>query len=157
MNRADFIKLIGAESANAEFLPVAFLLRSGYGCAGHYNSALNEELQDTCVLLNARLIEIRQGQSTGHRPTIQDFNEFLEEIVLDFYELEDAEQTHAKGDLYAKPIPLTAIPFEEISVIYPVPHMGTLMQRVKEEKKRSPRFLDFDKSVILRLLRTKLW
>lgn len=157
MNRADFIKLIGAESANAEFLPVAFLLRSGYGCAGHYNESLNKDLTGACVLLNARLIEIRGAQSSGHRPTIQDFNEFLEEIVLDFYELEEGEGSKAKSDLYGKPIPLTAIPFEEIAVIYPVPQMGALMQQVKKEKKRVPRFLDFDQSELLRLLRIKLW
>lgn len=157
MNRADFVKLIGAESANAEFLPVAFLLRSGYGCAGHYNESLNKDLTGACVLLNARLIEIRGAQSTGNRPSIQDFNEFLEEIVLDFYELEDGEGSKTKSDLYGKPIPLTAIPFEEIAVIYPVPQMGALMQQVKKEKKRVPRFLDFDQSEFLRLLRIKLW
>ena len=83
MNRQDFLKLVGAES-NADYLPVAFLLRNGYACAGYYHSAVNEDLVDTCVLLNVHLIELHGDNRAPGQPTIYDFNDFLEEIVMDF-------------------------------------------------------------------------
>ena len=36
MGRDDFIKLIGADSGNAEYLPVAFLLKSAYAGLGYF-------------------------------------------------------------------------------------------------------------------------
>ena len=86
MNREDFIKLVGAASAKAEYLPVAFLLRNGYACAGYYHSAVNEDLNSTCVLLNARLIELQAENRVSGQPSINDFNDFLEEVVAGFSE-----------------------------------------------------------------------
>jgi hypothetical protein len=52
---------------------------------------------------------------------------------------------------------LTAIPFEQIAVVYPVAHISTLMRLAEPHHSRLPTFLDFDKSEFLGLLRTKLW
>ena len=172
MNRKDLIKLIGAESGDVDYLPVAFLLRTGYACAGFYNAKVNEDFSETCVLLNAHLIELKEASTTGHRPKIEDFGEFLEEVVVSYYESKDAEAHVPLNEAYGKSIPLTAIPFDEIAVIYPVAHIESLMRRAKEQRKtvaastepetkgprkEIPTFLDFDKSEILGLLRTKLW
>ena len=157
MNRKDFVKVIGAASEDAEYLPVACLLRSGYGCAGYYNAALNRDLTDTCVLVNARVVQFEEPQGSGQHATIEDFNEFLEEVVMNFYKEEDKEVVPER-DLYGKSIPLTAIPYDEIALVYPVAHIGALMRRAEQQEKKVPTFLDFDnKSVIIKLLRTKLW
>lgn len=157
MNRNDFKKLIGAESEDAEYLPVACLLESGYGCAGYYNAALNADLSETCVLVNARLVEFRRPETAGQRATIEDFNEFLEEIVMNYYNEAESERA-PESDLYGKSIPLTAIPYGQIALVYPVAHIGALMRRAEKEENRVPTFLDFDrKSVVIKLLRTKLW
>lgn len=52
---------------------------------------------------------------------------------------------------------LTAIPFDQIVVIYPVAHIGALMRRAKKEAKRLPTFLDLNESEIIALLKTRLW
>lgn len=110
------------------------------------------------MLLNARLIELEIGNH-GTRPTISDFNEFLEEIVARFCAPggNGDKPTEARSDLYGKSIPLTAIAYEEIVVVYPVAHIGALMRRAEERQSNVPRFLDLDKSEIVSLLRTKLW
>jgi len=168
MNREDFLKLVGTASDNAQYLPVAFLLHNGYACAGYYHPAVNEGLHSTCVLLNARLIELQSETKTVGRPSINDFNDFLEEIVADFCKPRDQEEeAGAPSDAYGKSIPLTAIPFDQIVVVYPVAHIGALMQRAEKQQQQErdkqaepPRplgFLDLNKSEILNLLRTKLW
>jgi hypothetical protein len=156
MNRSDFIKLVGVES-KAEYLPVAFLLRNGYACAGYYHSAVNDELVDTCVLLNAQLIELRGEDHGGGHPTICDFNDFLEEIVMEYCEPDGGAQTRSHRDIYGKSIPMTAIPYDQISVVYPMAHIGALIRRAGQQRSRLPTFLDLGKSEILNLLRTKLW
>src|SRR5258708_6905784 len=71
MNKHDFSKIIGVENADAEYLPVACMLRSGYGCAGYYNAELNRDLQNTCVLVNARLVAFDNTEGNGRQATIQ--------------------------------------------------------------------------------------
>ena len=157
MNREDFKKLVGAEASTTEYLPVAFLLRSGYGCAGYYHNAVNQDLASTCVLLNAHLIELRGESQSTNRPSIGDFNEFLEEIAVNYCEPNGDGESSAHGDVYGKSIPLTAIPFDQITVVYPMAHIGALMQRSQRQEKRLPTFLDLNKSEIIALLTTKLW
>lgn len=160
MHQTDFIKLIGLESEDQEYLPVAFMLRSGYGCAGYYNSALNRDLVGTCVLLNAHLVEFRAEARDGHRATIHDFNEFLQEIVSRIYREEEGIPSDVKdSELYGRSIPLMAIDFEEIALLYPVAHITSLLRRAEESlQSQMPTFLDIgNKSVIVKLLRTKLW
>jgi len=157
MNRDDFVKLVGVASDKEQCVPVAFLLCNGYACAGYYHAAANEGLIDTCVLLNARLIELQRGHGGGNEPNIRNFNEFLEEIVVDFCKTTPRDELLPRGDTYGKSIPLTAIPFEQIAVVYPVAHIGTLMRRAEPQHSRLPTFLDFDKSEFLGLLRTRLW
>ncbi len=164
MNRDDFLKLVGVGSDNDQYVPVAFLLCNGYACAGHYNSTVNEGLTSTCVLLNARLIELQRSNSGSSQPSIQDFNEFLEEIVVGLCEPNGKGESSPRTDAYGKSIPLTAIPFEQIAVVYPVAHIGALlrraeqqMPRAEQQQSRLPSFLDLSKSELLNLLRTKLW
>jgi hypothetical protein len=161
MNKHDFSKIIGVENENAEYLPVACMLRSGYGCAGYYNAELNRDLQNTCVLVNARLVAFDNTEGNGRQATIQDFNEFLEEIVTEIYKAEETlpgeEQT---SDVYGKTIPLTAVSLDEVALVYPVAHIGTLMHRVEEDMPTAgvPTFFDFNnKSIVVKLLRTRLW
>jgi hypothetical protein len=170
MDRNDFVKLIGSGSAGSEYLPVAFLLRSGYACAGYYHPAINCDLSSTCVVLNAHLIELQGDHSSTGRPSIHDFNDFLEEIVTTFYAFEDTPpDAPIRSALYGKSIPLAAIPYDEIAVMYPVSHIGALMRRAEEmqstlppetqekQEKKVPTFLDLDRSEIISLLRAKLW
>jgi hypothetical protein len=157
MNRDDFVKLVGRTSNDDQYVPVAFLLCNGYACAGYYHSPVNKGLVDTCVLLNARLIELRGENKHGGQPTINDFNEFLEEIVVNFCEPGGKGESSPRADAYGKSIPLTAIPFEQIAVVYPIAQIGALMRRAEQQKIRPHRFLDLDKSEIVTLLRAKLW
>lgn len=163
MNRDDFIKLVGATEGQAEYLPVAFLLSNGYACAGYYHSAMNDDLNSTCVLLNARLIELRAESRITGQPSINDFNDFLEEVVAGFCESNVKSDALPRAGAYGKSIPLTAIPYEQIAVVYPVAHIGALMRRSEQQQQqdkkqhRLPTFFDLDKSEIIQLLRTKLW
>ena len=68
MNRDDFLKLVGLASDNDPYVPVAFLLRNGYGCAGYYHPTVNEGLTSTCVLLSARLIELQVATRASAHP-----------------------------------------------------------------------------------------
>lgn len=171
MNRSDFQKLVGA-SEEASYLPVAVLLKNGYACAGNFNAAVNEGLTDTCVLLNAHLIDLRDDATGGSRPTLNGFGEFLEEVVLSYAGGGDEGMPHRASDAYGKPIPLTAIPYAEMAVLYPVAQIGNLLKRTERThqpatngdgkfddapRSRVPTFLDFNKSEILRLLQTRLW
>ncbi len=159
MNREDFVKLVGTAADESQYLPVAFLLCNGYACAGYYHAAVNEGMASTCVLLNARLIEMQGEGKLSGRPSINDFNDFLEEVVVDFCEPSGENGASHHSDTYGKSIPLTAIPYDQIAVVYPVAHIGALMRRAGEqqEQRRSPSFLDLNKSEILNLIRTKLW
>ena len=154
MHPNDFLKLIGAGSAGVKYLPVALLLRSGHACAGYYHPSVNEDLEATCVLVNTHLIEL-QGSSPG-RPTINDFNEFLEEIVVNFMS-GDSTPPAPRDELLGKSIPLVAIPYDEISVVYPVAHISALMRRAEEQERKLPSFLDLNRSEIIQLLRVRLW
>jgi hypothetical protein len=157
MNRDDFLKLVGVSSGEDQHVPVAFLLCNGYACAGHYHAAINKGLASTCVLVNARLIELRGENKASGQPSINDFNEFLEEVAVKFSEPSRNGEPSPHSDAYGKSIPLTAIPFEQITVVYPIAHIGSLMRRAEQQKIRPHRFLDLDQSEIIGLLRTKLW
>lgn len=157
MNRDDFVKLVGVDSDDDHYVPVAFLLCSGYACAGYYHAATNKGLATTCVLLNARLIELRGENVISGQPSISDFNDFLEEIAVDFSQPSSNGDPSPRTDGYGKSIPLTAIPFEQIAVVYPIAHIGSLMRRAEQHKIRPHRFLDLNQSEIITLLRTKLW
>ena len=65
MHRKDFLRLAGADQQAAQYLPIALLLRSGYGCAGYYNTEINHGLDDIVVLLNARLIALNNRADGG--------------------------------------------------------------------------------------------
>jgi len=157
MTKSDFIKLVVGEE-QADYAPVAGMLESGYGFAGFFNVTLNEGLEDSCVLMNARLVDLRTGSTARSQPRIADFNEFVEEIVQHSYPSVE-EPKMPRKDVYGKSIPLAAVSFSQISVIYPVGHIGKMMENLqKKENFKLPDFLDFDnKSVILKILRTKLW
>lgn len=159
MNRADFQKLIGTANAPEEYLPVACLLRSGHGCAGFYSGLVNNDLTDTCVLLNARLVELEGDSEVRRRVT--DFSDFIEDIVATHYrddrKRSDINNTSGQD---GGVIPLTAIPFQEISLVYPVAQIARLLEQAEPHynEEAPPTFLDFNnKSIVLKALRTKLW
>ncbi len=157
MNRLDFTRLIGATQQESEYVPVACLLRSGYGVAGYFNGTLNEGMADVVVLINARLVDLRADGANSMKAQVRDFNEFLEDIVQAHYEGPEGAAI-PESDAYGKSIPLAAIDLADIAVVYPVAHISKLMRSVRDQEKKVPSFLDFDnKSVILRLLRTKIW
>lgn len=161
MNRGDFQKLIGAESKEADYLPVACLLKDGHACAGYYNSNLNRDLTDSVVLLNARLVEMHDGGQRPHgKAALDDFNEFLLEIVQRYYANPEDNPLEARADEYGYSIPLAAVPLDQVAVLYPVAHISTMLRLAQEQGQpgsRVPTFFDMDKSLVLRVLRTKLW
>lgn len=165
MNRQDFLKLIGAKSGQADYLPVACLLKTGYACAGFFNSALNDDFTNTCVLVNARLIELAGVTHETQRSAIHDFNEFIESVVTGVLQGSegDVDSLFSDDPRFGKSMPLSALSFDDIAVVYPVGHISTLMRRVEEDQTVKhagdvPTFLDFEnKSVVLKILRTKLW
>ena len=160
MNKTDFRRLIGAGNTAEEYLPVACLLSTGYGCAGYYSSLVNDDLEDTCVLLNARLVELDRVEGSRH---VSDFNDFIEDIVTTQYQQSTENSMPAKESARGS-IPLTAIPFGQIALVYPVAHIAALLKQAKPQiaattgSDSTPTFLDFDnKSIVLKALRTKLW
>lgn len=169
MNREDFLRLAGADKESSrEYLPVACMLCSGYGCVGYFNSSINEGLDDTIVLLNTRLVDLKGDDSHTRRGKVADFNDFLEDVVANHYSPRaKGEPVESSGD--EPTIPLTAIPLNEISLLYPVAHIGAMLKslhRTRPENKGAapseeealPSFLDFNnKSMVLKVLRTKLW
>lgn len=158
MNREDFRKLIGAAEAQQEYIPVACLLASRYGCVGYYNGQINEGLEETCVLLNARLVELDSNEHSKTR--VSDFNDFIEDVVATHYRQSGKDALH-ENEL--RSIPLTAVPFDEIALVYPVAHIAELLKLAKSDEAghdddHVPTFLDFDnRSVVMKVLRTKLW
>jgi hypothetical protein len=158
MLRSDFLKLIGSQPGTSDYIPVAVLLRNGYGVAGYYNTPVNEEFAQTCLLVNARLIDLQH--KTDDRRGIHDFGEFLQEISTRLVQQDDASEEAEldSSGLLGKSIPLTAVPYEEIAVVYPVSRISALMRRVEEDEHRLPTFLDFEnRSVIVKLLKAKIW
>jgi len=156
MNRADFLRLVGG-GEGAEYTPVAGLLHSGQGFAGYYNAQVNEGMETTCVLVNARVVDMSSEDHGTGQPRITDFRDFLEEIVQQAYQSDDAPEM-PRDDIYGKSIPLAAIPLDEIAVLYPVGQIGRMMQELETSSDAVPSFLDFtNKSVVLKVLRTKLW
>jgi hypothetical protein len=160
-------RLIGAKSGKAEYLPVAFLLKTGYACYGHYNSALNEDLKDLCVLLNVRLLDLSTTTPKA-RSGVRDFSDFLEDVVVRAaradVDSDDAEP--ARESKFGKAIPIAAVSLDEIAIVYPVAQIGALLRRSREDRQARPAraagepvssLLDFEKSEILALLRMKLW
>ena len=156
MNPKDFQKLVGAEQSENEYVPVACLLTSDYGCVGFFNSRLNDELEDTCVLLNARLVKL--AESGKMRSVISDFNSFIEEIVAHHIDESDGPSIPDHDGMLGTSIPLTAISFSQIALVYPISRISALLKLAEESEAGVPTFLDFNnKSVVLKLLRTKLW
>jgi hypothetical protein len=154
MDRDDFIKLIGADSGNAEYLPVAFLLKSAYAGLGYFNSSVNQKFEDVCVLLNARLLNLGQASAPG-RAAIRTFAELIEEISLGE---EHGSREKRREPEFGEAIPLVAVALSEFAVIYPVSQIQALLAQSKNEQgSRVPTFFNLDKSEILRLLRVKLW
>jgi len=161
MNRDDFQKLIGAHEADNDYLPLACLLTTGYGCAGYYNAQLNDDLIDTCVLMNARMVDLTGGETSSRNP-VRDFADFIEDVVITQYNAEgEANVGGSSGpdrNKFGGSIPLTAIPYSQIALLYPVARITALMKRAENTESQIPTFLDFDnKSVILQLLRKKMW
>ena len=168
MQRDEFLKLIGGKSDGTEYIPVACLLKNGYACAGYVNQAVNDPFTDLCLLVNARMVDLREPSRRTERGAIHDFSEFLEEFVIGM--MDKASQDHdviedAQDSLhqrFGKCIPLTAVAFSEIAIVYPVARIGNLLRQVNVEAKADPQqvpsFLDFEnRSVVLKALRTKLW
>jgi len=152
MNLNDFRKIIGVDKAERDDLPVAMLLRTGYGCLGTYSVRTNEGLSDTVLVINAQLATF-SDHTKRSRPALEDFREFLTEFVAAG---EDAEFPIRQE--FGKPIPLAAISLDEIAIVYPVAHIVDLLQLASgDEQKQRPHMLDIERSEILQLLRTKLW
>ncbi len=154
MNRDDFLKL-ATSGSNAEYQPVALLLVNGYACIGHYNASVNEGLTDTCVLVNNTLIDLREQSAASSRPVLSDFGDFLEEVVAGH--TQSTGEPASYRERYAKPIPLTAIPYPQITVVYPVAQISRLLQRCESKGSRFPAFFDLGRSEIVRLLAMRLW
>lgn len=152
-------RLIGAKSGKAEYLPVAFLLKTGYACYGHYNSTLNDGMADLCVLLNVRLLDLTQSKEKA-RATVRDFSDFLEDVVVRASKSEadqaDDDDKLAKSK-FGKAIPIAAVAVSDIAIVYPVAQIGTMLRRARERGEPASSFLDFEKSEVLQLLRMKLW
>ena len=169
MQRAEFVKLIGGKSEGGDYIPVACLLRNGYACAGYINQSINEQYSDICILVNARMVDLREPNRRTERGAIHDFGDFLEEFVvgmMDKKKAKDGDFSDEENDpfqsRFGKSIPLTAISFDEIAVVYPVARIGNLLRQVNVEAKTDtqqiPSFLDFEnKSLVVKVLKTKIW
>ena len=154
MKKTDFLQIVGE---GEEYAPVAGILQGGYGFAGYFNSSLNQSMDDSCVIINARLADLRGAGEGSGKPRIADFDQFVEDIVLTSYLPQQAPE-EPRSDFYGKSIPLVAIPYDQVAVIYPVGQIGKMMQELQREQKKVPSFLDLDdKSIVLKILRTKLW
>lgn len=165
MNRSDILALVsGKNPADADYIPVACLLSSGYACVGYFNSSVNQSLSDTLVLLNMRLVDLRVEENHSRRGRIADFNDFLQDVVFRLVSANANLQSHDEPQ--EGTIPLTAVPVREIALLYPVAHIATLLQSARKvsssesdlDTDHVPTFLDFNnKSIVLKVLRKKLW
>ncbi len=165
MNRDDVINLIApSQSSTAEYVPVAMLLSSGYGCVGYYNHSINEKMMDSVVLLNARLVDLRAEDHHSRRGRVADFNDFLQDVVASHVR-DEAHDDGTQSDRTEGTIPLTAVPLREIAILYPVAQIATLLKSARKVAPGDrgvaheiPTFLDFNnKCIVLKALRTKLW
>jgi hypothetical protein len=117
-------------------------------------------------LLNMRLVDLRVEESHSRRGRVADFNDFLQDVVAQHVQEESDPQDKDRSDNPRDTIPLTAIPVNEIAMLYPVAHIAKLLkmaQRVtqgecSESSDEVPSFLDFNnKSIVLKVLRAKIW
>ena len=164
---ADIHSLIGTDgTTDSDYSPIACLLKSGYGCVGYFNLSINENLNDTIVLLNMRLVDLRGEDGHSRRGKTADFNDFLQDIVAQHVKAEAGVEASAESEKSDGTIPLTAIPVSEIALLYPVAHIAGLLktaQRVVDGDRSAsmtevPTFLDFNnKSIVLKVLRAKIW
>jgi hypothetical protein len=163
----DILQLIGvSDSPENDYTPVACLLNSGYGCVGYFNRSVNESLNDTVVLLNMRLVDLRVEEGHSRRGRVADFNDFLQDVVAQHVQDESEKEDDDRSENRSDTIPLTAIPVNEIAMLYPVAHIAKLLksaQRVTHGDRSHtmdevPTFLDFNnKSIVLKVLRAKIW
>jgi len=167
MNRDDILSLIGGgTSPDDDYMPVACLLNSGYGCVGYFNKSVNESLTAAIVLLNMRLVDLRAEEGNSRRGRVTDFNDFLQDVVAQHVQAE-SEIAADDSEKREGTIPLTAIPVSEIAMLYPVAHIARLLksaQRVTHGNgsaagsEVTPSFLDFNnRSIVLKVLRAKIW
>ncbi len=166
MIREDLLNLVGGgASPDSDYIPVACLLKSGYGCVGYFNSLVNENLSSSVVLLNLRLVDLRVEEGNSRRGRVADFNDFLQDVVFQ-HVVSESESAHEESENVECTIPLTAIPLSEIAMLYPVAHIAQLLKSARRvtqgngmsSKNEVPTFLDFNnKSVVLKVLRTRLW
>ena len=163
----DILQLIGvSDSPENDYTPVACLLNSGYGCVGYFNRSVNESLNDTVVLLNMRLVDLRVEEGHSRRGRVADFNDFLQDVVAQHVQGESEKEENDGSENRSDTIPLTAIPVNEIAMLYLVAHIAKLLksaQRVTHGDRSQtideiPTFLDFNnKSIVLKVLMTKIW
>jgi len=166
MNRDDILSLVGSgTSPDDDYMPVACLLKSGYGCVGYFNRSVNDSLSAAIVLLNMRLVDLRAEEGHSRRGRVADFNDFLQDVVAQHVQAESGSAAE-DSEKRERTIPLTAIPISEIAMLYPVAHIARLLksaQRVTQgnhsvTSNEVSTFLDFNnKSIVLKALRTKLW
>ncbi len=160
MTSNDFLTLVAPGSDGSELDPVALLLKCGYGCVGHYSASVNTGLNDSCILLNTQIVPLgREGGS--NRPSVDDFSEFLEDVVTSYYDDRNEVPTRTE---FGKVVPLIAIPLSEVAVVYPVARITQLARRIHDQKLQNaepvpatPTMFDLKQSEILAVLRTRLW
>ena len=164
----DVLSLIGGNvPQEGDYTPIACLLNSGYGCVGYFNSSVNNNLRDTIVLLNMRLVDLRVEEGHSRRGRVADFNDFLHDIVAKHVQSETESDSHHSMDGEDGTIPLSAIPVSEIAMLYPVAQIARLLKSAQHVTQGAggssamsdvPTFLDFNnKSVVLKVLRAKIW
>lgn len=132
MQRKDFMRLSGADQGSVEYLPIALLLRTGYGCAGYYNTSMNHALEDLIVLLNCRLIDLRNRDGSG--PVITDFNDFLQKVVFEHYKVGEGTVPEGHAAHATNTIPLAAISLSDVAVFYPVEQISRLMRLIQKNR-----------------------
>lgn len=160
----DVLSLIGgSELPDSDYMPIACLLKSGYGCVGYFNKSVNQKLTASIVLLNMRLVDLRTEEGHSRRGRIADFNDFLQDVVAQHVQ---ADEDGEESEPIEGTIPLTAIPVGEIAMLYPVAHIAELLKSAKrvtpngssDVSSEVPTFLDFNnKSIVLKVLRTQIW
>lgn len=153
MNSNDFLLVMG-RSKEQKYLPVAGLLEMNYGFFGYFNPDINDEMVESVILLNTTLFKFDQdngGESSTYH--IRDFNDFLEEFVLE----QKTEVTTRMQEEYGKSMPACLIPLKKIVALYPMSKIRDIVKAVEEETPH-PTFLDFNnRSVVLKVLRKKIW
>ncbi len=164
----DVLSLIaGNVPHEGDYTPIACLLNSGYGCVGYFNFSVNNNLSDTIVLLNMRLVDLRVEEGHSRRGRVADFNDFLQDVVAKHVQSETESDSNPSTDGEDGTIPLTAIPVSEIAMLYPVAQIARLLKSAQHMTQGGsgssptsevPTFLDFNnKSIVLKVLRAKLW